>query len=190
MVTFRKETETALRHAYELMLHDVAADIAFDHVDGTPDRVVRAYKELFSGVGCDPASVLRTSFQESDYNQMIIVKDIDFNSMCMHHLLPFHGVVHFGYLPKGRVVGLSKIPRLVEVLSHRPQIQEKLTQQLVDIFQEVIQPLGCGAVVEAWHACAGMRGVRKPRARMRTTALTGLFLSNSDARGEFLLGIR
>lgn len=166
-----------------------AGVVPAEHVADTPGRVVRAFQELFSGVSQDPASVLQVTFSEAIYDQMIVVADIDFVSVCEHHLLPFFGMVHFGYLPNKRVVGLSKIPRLVEILSRRPQIQEALTQQIADAFQENVQPHGCGVLIEAWHSCVAIRGVRKPQTRMITTALKGVF-RQGDVKAEFLAAAR
>jgi GTP cyclohydrolase I len=160
-----------------------------EHLKNTPQRYVRGFLELVSGLKQDPASVLKTAFTENHYNQMIAVEQIDFVSICAHHLLPFYGIVNFAYLPNKKVVGLSKIPRMIEILSRRPQIQEQLTQQIVDTFQKVVQPLGCGCMIEAWHACVGIRGVRKPNTRMRTTALAGFFLTKPSVKEEFLMGV-
>ena len=180
-------TRGMLEHAIEAMLREVNGGELCQHTKDTPIRVARAYEELMSGVGQDPAAVLSASFEESHYNQMITVGDIDFVSLCSHHLLPFHGVAHFAYIPDGKVVGLSKIPRMIEILARRPQIQERLTQEIVDVFNETVSPVGCGVMVEAWHACMGIRGVRKPKAMMRTTALTGFFLERAAVKEEFLL---
>lgn len=158
-----------------------------EHSAGTPDRVVRSFVELFSGVGVDPASVLKVGFNEASYNEMISVERISFVSVCHHHLLPFYGTVDFAYLPNKHIVGLSKIPRMIEILARRPQIQERLTQQIVDVFQENVKPLGCAAMIRAWHACAAIRGVRQPNIQMRTTALTGYFLEKPAVKAEFLM---
>jgi GTP cyclohydrolase I len=170
------------------MLSEVAPE-DIEHTKQTPRRVTAAYAELLSGVDKDPAEVLRTSFEESSYNQMITVESIDFMSVCVHHLLPFYGTCTFAYLPDKRIVGLSKIPRMVDILAHRPQVQERLTQQIVDVFQEVVQPLGCGALIKAWHGCVALRGVKKANARMRTTALRGYFLNKPEVKAEFLAGV-
>ena len=177
----------ALAAGIEAMLLEVNGGSLDLHTEDTPRRVVKAYEELLSGVGKDAAMALNTHFDEHHYNQMITVANIEFVSMCSHHLLPFHGVAHFAYIPDGKVVGLSKIPRMIDILAHRPQVQERLTQQIVDTFQSVVGPLGCGVMLEAWHACMGIRGVRKPEAMMRTTALTGLFLTKPEVKEEFLL---
>ncbi len=158
----------------------------YEHVEGTPRRVVKAYAELMSGIGQDAASVLTTRFS-TGINEMVGVENIDFVSLCMHHLLPFSGVVHFAYIPDKKLVGLSKIPRMIDILSRRPQVQEKLTQEIVDTFQEVVKPRGCGAMVEASHGCVALRGVGKPGTKMRTTALTGIFLEKPEVKNEFLM---
>ena len=186
--TFSHQCATMLGDAIAQMLSEVAGEDR-EHIKETPRRVVAAYAELLNGVHKDPAEVLRTSFEEARYDQMITVESIDFISVCVHHLLPFYGVVHFSYLPYQRIVGLSKIPRMVDILAHRPQVQERLTQQIVDTFQEVVAPLGCGAMVKAWHGCVACRGVRKANIRMRTTALRGYFLDKPEVKAEFLAGL-
>ncbi len=154
----------------------------------TPARVARMYQELFGGLLSDPRDELSATFEE-DHSEMVVVRDIPFYSMCEHHLLPFHGVAHFGYLPRGRIVGLSKIARLVEALSHRPQVQERLTGQIVDTFCEVLEPLGAGVMIEAEHLCMTMRGIKKPGSRMMTSALRGVF-RDAETRAEFLANVR
>ena len=185
--TFSEDCAIRLAGAIDQMLKEVAGDDT-EHIDRTPHRVVVAYAELLSGVREDPAHVLRVSFEESHYNQMIHVDSIDFVSVCVHHLLPFYGQVFFSYLPDKRIVGLSKIPRMVDILSHRPQVQERLTQQIVDTFHDTVQPLGCGAMVKAWHGCVACRGVRKANVRMRTTALRGYYIK-PEVKAEFLAGV-
>jgi GTP cyclohydrolase IA len=186
----RPETKAMLHHALEAMLGDLRLEHNAHHLNGTADRVIKAWEELFSGTHQDAAAVLSTDFAEEKYDQMICVLDIDFTSMCSHHLLPFSGMVHFAYLPNKKIVGLSKVPRMVEILSRRPQVQEKLTQEIVDTFQATIDPLGCAVVVDARHSCSGIRGARKPGMRMVTNALTGLFLQKPEVKGEFLQTIR
>ncbi len=160
-----------------------------DGLRDTPARVARMYAEVFSGLAADPRKELSATFDE-DHSEMVIVRDVPFYSMCEHHLLPFHGVAHFGYLPSGRIVGLSKIARLVETLSRRPQVQERLTSQVVDTFCEVLQPLGAGAVIEAEHLCMTMRGIKKPGSKMVTSALRGVFRDSPETRAEFLANVR
>jgi GTP cyclohydrolase I len=178
-----------IQDAVRAILEAVGEDPNREGLLETPDRVARMYAELFDGLHKDPASTLDAIFEE-DHREMVIVRDIPFYSMCEHHLLPFHGLAHFGYLPDGRIVGLSKIARLVDCLSRRPQVQERLSGVIVDTFCEVLRPLGCGVVIEAEHLCMTMRGVRKPGSRMVTTALRGVFRDSAETRGEFLANIR
>jgi len=173
------------------MLADAPQELE-PHVADTPNRVVRMYEdELLMGLGADPASVLSSSitkvtgFPNHQYDQMVIVKDVEFVSWCAHHLLPFIGHVHFAYLPGKKLVGLSKIGRLIDVLSKRPQLQELLTSQIVDVFQKVVQPKGCGACISALHTCMSVRGVKKAQATTITTALRGCF-KKPDVKAEFL----
>ena len=139
----------------------------------TPARVSRMYAELFSGLHQDPAVHLDKFFEEK-YDEMVLVRDIRFNSMCEHHLLPFSGVAHIGYVPNGRVIGLSKLARIVEVISHRPQVQERMTEQLADLLIEKLQVKGVAVVLEATHSCMTIRGVRKPGSLCVTSAMKGL----------------
>jgi len=162
-----------------------AAQMSRDHVRETPMRFVKAFCEYFKGLQEDPVAILKRGFQCREYDEMVVVQDIQFASMCAHHLVPFFGRVHFGYLPNKRIVGLSKIPRLVDVFAHRPQVQEQLTCQVVDTFQKVVKPRGCGVVIEALHLCMAIRGVRKETAVTRTTALRGVFRKVAT-KAEFL----
>ena len=171
------------------ILVGVGEDPARDGLDATPMRVARMYAELFEGLHADPAATLSATFRE-EHQEMVIVRDIPFYSMCEHHLLPFHGVAHFGYLPNGRIVGLSKIARLVDCLSRRPQVQERLAGQIVDVFCGVLAPLGAGVVMEAEHLCMTMRGIKKPGSRMVTSALRGVFRDAAQTRAEFLANVR
>lgn len=155
------------------------------HRKATPARVVRYFESAFSGVSITPESVLKTSFEEGTYNEMVHVEQVDFVSYCSHHLLPFQGTVDFAYIPNGKIVGLSKIPRMIDVLAARPQVQEQLTIQIVDTFMTVVEPRGCGCVVRASHGCTCYRGVKKTRAQMKTTALRGIFLEPA-VKSEFL----
>lgn len=183
--SFTPPTAQAIRTAIGMIMQEVTGDDLDHHVRDTPNRVLLAYEELMSGVGDDPAAVLKTTFAE-DCDELVVVSDIDFVSLCMHHLLPFVGKIHFGYLPDQQVVGLSKIPRMVEILARRPQIQERLGREIVRTFQEVVKPKGCGVIIDAWHGCVGVRGVRKPGAKMRTVALQGLFRDKVTLKDEFL----
>ena len=183
--------ETTLEAAIGQMLTTpgFAAVISEDHINETPERVVNAFKEYFSGVYDDPAAVLKKGFETGAYDEMVFVKNITFVSFCAHHLTPIIGKVHFAYLPRIKIVGLSKIPRMIEILARRPQVQEKLTREIVDVFNNVVEPSGCGAVVEALHLCMTIRGVKKDQAVTRTTALAGAFKRN-EVKSEFLDGVR
>ena len=151
----------------------------------TPQRVARMYAELFQGLRQDPAVHLQKFFTEK-YDSMVIVKDIEFHSMCEHHLLPFIGKVHIGYIPRGRVVGLSKLARVVDTVSRRPQLQERMTETIADLLMGELDALGVGVVVEASHACMTLRGVRKPGSYCVTSAMKGTFRSRPSTRAEFL----
>ena len=153
---------------------------------GTPGRVHRMYTELTAGYHVDPDRLMNGAIFEVDYSEMVVVKDIPFYSLCEHHLLPFFGSAAVAYIPRGRVVGLSKIPRIVETYARRLQVQERLTQQIADFLQIRLEPQGVGVVIEATHLCAVMRGVRKPGTVMTTSAVLGLFRSRDKTRGEFL----
>jgi GTP cyclohydrolase I len=153
----------------------------------TPDRVVRAYREFFSGYGQDPAEILAKTFSEVDgYDEMIVMNDIRFESHCEHHMVPIIGKAHIGYLPDRRVVGISKLARLVEVYARRLQIQEKMTVQIADTLQQVLQPKGVAVMVEAAHQCMTTRGVHKPGASLVTSRMLGAFREDPATRREFL----
>jgi GTP cyclohydrolase I len=154
-------------------------------LQNTPDRVARAYAEIFSGLWQDPADVLSTTFDE-DHDEMVLVKDIPMYSTCEHHLVPFHGVAHVGYIPgdDGRVTGLSKLARLVEVYARRPQVQERMTSQIADALADVLKPRGVLVVIEAEHLCMAMRGIRKPGSSTVTSAVRGIFRENPATRSE------
>jgi len=151
----------------------------------TPRRVADMYAEVFAGLRQDAAEVLQVGFDEG-YQELVLVKDIPFYSMCEHHFLPFHGVAHIGYIPNGRVVGLSKLARALETLARRPQLQERLTGQLADTIMRTLEPQGVAVVVRADHLCLSMRGVRKPGSLTVTSAMRGVFQRNAATRAEFL----
>jgi len=155
----------------------------------TPARIARMYDEVFAGLDEDPVAILSTSFEEA-FDEMVILREIPFYSMCEHHFMPFHGEAHVGYLPSGKIVGLSKIARAVETFARRPQVQERLTGQIADCIESVLGAKGVGVVIEAEHTCMTMRGVRKPGAKMVTSAMRGRFNSDVNTRQEFLGLIR
>jgi GTP cyclohydrolase I len=152
----------------------------------TPSRVAKAYSELMAGYRTDPCTLLNNAIFNIENDQMVIVKKIEFFSLCEHHLLPFFGHVHVAYIPNGQVIGLSKIPRIVEMFSRRLQVQERMTQQIADFVQESIKPQGVAVVVEAQHLCMKMRGVKKQDASMTTSAMLGAFRNQLETRMEFL----
>lgn len=144
------------------------------------------YEELFEGLNRDPLEVLKTTFEEEDHQEMVILKDIPFYSLCEHHFLPFHGVAHIGYIPIGPVVGISKLARAVEILARRPQLQERLTDEIADAIVEGLDARGVGVIVEAEHLCVTMRGIKKPGSVVVTSANRGLFRERMATRQEFL----
>ena len=157
----------------------------------TPDRVVRAYEEYYAGYRQDPVEILNKSFEETDgYDEMVVLKGVEINSHCEHHMAPIVGRVHIGYLPDKSVVGISKLARIVEVYARRMQIQEKMTAQIANTIQEVLQPLGVAVMIEASHQCMTTRGVHKPGAALATSRMLGAFRENAATRREFLAMIR
>jgi len=150
----------------------------------TPRRIADMYAEIFAGLRTDPFEFLAVTFDEA-YSEMVVLKDIPFYSMCEHHFAPFHGVAHVAYIPRGRVVGLSKLARVVEAYARRPQLQERLTAQIADTIMEGLAPQGVGVVIQAEHTCLTMRGIKKPGAKMVTSAVRGLFKTNPMTRAEF-----
>ncbi len=165
------------------IIEAVGEDPAREGLAGTPNRVARMYKELFAGLDEDPARYLEVHFTEQ-YDEMVILRDIPFYSVCEHHLMPFMGKAHVAYLPDGKVVGLSKLARVVDAFARRPQVQERLTGQIADLLMEKLQARGVGVIIEATHTCMTIRGVRKPGAIMVTSAMKGLFRTNLATRNE------
>ena len=151
----------------------------------TPRRIAESFAELFGGVTVSPEALLQVGFDEG-HDEMVILRDIPFFSMCEHHLLPFHGVAHVAYVPQGRVVGISKIARLVDGIARRPQLQERLTCQIADALMNVLEPDGAAVAIEAEHLCMTMRGIKKSGSRMVTSAMRGTFQTQTDTRSEFL----
>jgi len=156
----------------------------------TPERVQRAYEYLLKGYKEDPESLLKEALFTVTYDEMVIVKDVEMFSLCEHHMLPFFGKVHVAYIPKGKVIGLSKIPRLIEIFSRRLQIQERLTTQIAETIQKAIEPQGVGVVIEARHLCMMMRGVEKQHSAAVTSSMLGCFRDEQETRTEFLSLIR
>ena len=178
-----------VRKAVRQILRNIGEDPDRQGLRRTPERVAAMYAELTQGYQIDPAALVNDDIFNISYDEMVLVRDIDFYSLCEHHLLPFFGRVHVSYIPRGRVIGLSKIPRIVEMFARRLQVQERMTVQIADFLQEILDPQGVGVVVEALHMCMAMRGVEQTNARMVTTALKGRFKSDPRTRSEFLAHI-
>jgi len=174
-----------IERAIREILAAVGEDPNREGLRETPARVARMYAELFAGLHDEPRLHLRKFFTEK-YDEMVLVRDISFNSMCEHHLLPFTGVAHIGYVPNGKVVGLSKLARVVESVSHRPQVQERMTEQIANLLIEELDVKGVAVVIEATHSCMTIRGVRKPGSICVTSAMKGIFRSNLSSRSEVM----
>ncbi len=171
------------------ILEAIGEDPQREGLRDTPRRVADMYAEVFAGLGQNPGKYLTVGFEEH-HKEMVILRDIPFTSMCEHHLLPFVGRAHVGYIPAGRIVGLSKLARVVEGFARRPQLQERLTSQIADTIVEQLKPVGVGVVIEAQHFCMIVRGVKKPGSMMVTSATRGIFRTNPPTRAEFLDFIR
>jgi GTP cyclohydrolase I len=181
--------QQSIKDAVKQMLTAFGEDPKREGLLRTPARVARMYSELLEGYRLDPYDLLNDALFEVNYDAMVVVRDIEFYSLCEHHLLPFIGRAHVAYLPKGRVIGLSKIPRIVDMFARRLQVQERMTRQVAEFINEVLHPMGVAVVVEGLHLCATMRGVKKHDARMTTSAMLGIFRSNLATREEFLANI-
>lgn len=179
----RKEAITA---AVRQILVNVGEDPEREGLKDTPDRIARMYDELLAGYYVDPVALVNEALFEVEYDEMVVVRDIEFFSMCEHHMLPFFGRAHVAYAPTHKVIGLSKIPRIVEMYARRLQVQERMTRQIAELIQEVLHPYGVAVVIEASHMCSMMRGVKKEHARMVTSAMLGCFKDNEMTRNEFL----
>jgi len=179
----------SIRNAVVEIIKAAGEDPEREGLRNTPDRVSRMYTELLSGYSADPEKIINGALFHINYDEMVLVRDIEFYSLCEHHMLPFLGRAHVAYLPKGKVIGLSKIPRIVEMYARRLQVQERMTRQIADLLQETLEPHGVAVVVEAMHLCSMMRGVKKHDARMTTSAMHGTFRTNVATRQEFLENI-
>jgi GTP cyclohydrolase I len=182
-------SEFSSEELYREILSRLGEDPNRDGLLATPARVEKAMAFLTKGYDQDPTQILRGAMFDVDYDEMVIVKDIEMFSLCEHHVLPFFGRVHVAYIPKGKVIGLSKIPRLVEVFARRLQVQERLTRQIADAIQEAIEPQGVGVVIEARHLCMMMRGIEKQNSSTVTSAMVGCF-RQKETRAEFLSLVR
>ena len=179
------DVAAASRLVFDL-LKALGEDPDREGLKSTPIRVARMYTELFSGYTADPQKIVNGALFEVKYDEMVIVRDIEFYSLCEHHMLPFIGRTHVAYIPDGKVLGLSKIPRIVDIYARRLQVQERMTRQIADFLRDLLKPQGVAVVVEAMHLCSMMRGVKKHDARMTTSAMHGAFRANLATRQEFL----
>lgn len=178
--------KTAIEAAVKTTLKAIGEDPVRDGLRRTPERVARMYDELTAGYHIDPVKLINKALFDVDYNEMVLVKDIEYYSMCEHHMLPFFGKAHIAYIPNGKVIGLSKLPRIVEMFARRLQVQERMTQQIADFINEILKPEGVAVVVEGAHMCGMMRGIKKTEASMVTSAFSGTLKDDPQLRAEFL----
>ena len=178
-----------IMEAMQMILEAIGEDPQREGLRDTPRRVADMYEEIFAGLNEEPSEHLSVGFEEQ-HKEMIVLRDIPFHSVCEHHILPFVGKAHVGYIPAGRIVGLSKLARVVEGFARRPQLQERLTSQIANAIDDSLKPRGVGVVIEAQHFCMIMRGIKKPGSTMVTSAMRGLFRSNPPTRAEFLGFVR
>jgi GTP cyclohydrolase I len=183
-------TETSFADLVREMIERVGEDPSREGLQRTPERVERAFQFLTRGYNEDPEQLLNSALFTVNYDEMVIVKDIEMFSLCEHHMLPFFGKVHIAYIPNGKVIGLSKLPRLVDIYARRLQVQERMTTQIAETLMKVIQPQGVGVVVEARHLCMMMRGVEKQHSATVTSAMLGCFRDEKETREEFLALVR
>lgn len=183
------QADTALHTAVRDILLEIGEDPYRQGLIDTPDRVARMYQEITSGYTTDPVKLVNGAIFDVAYDEPVIVKDIEFYSLCEHHMLPFFGKAHVAYVPNGKVIGLSKIPRIVEMFARRLQIQERMTTEVAQFLDETLHPKGVAVVVEGAHMCSMMRGVKKPEASMTTSAMLGAFKEDHNLRAEFLASI-
>jgi GTP cyclohydrolase I len=184
------ESKDQIPALVEALLAELGEDPDRQGLRATPGRVSRALRELTDGYGVEPGDVIAGAVFDQDYDEMVVVKDMPFYSLCEHHMLPFFGTCHVGYLPRGKVVGLSKIPRLVGTFAHRLQLQERMTNEIADALNTTLSPKGVGVVVQARHLCMEMRGVEKPGGQMITSCMLGTFRRDARTRAEFLELVR
>ncbi len=168
------------------ILTAVGEDPSREGLQNTPHRVAKMYGELLSGYRTDPIKLINNAIFDVEYDDMVIVKDIEFSSLCEHHMLPFIGHAHVAYIPRGKVIGLSKIPRIVDMFSRRLQVQERMTRQIANFINEVLDPMGVAVVVDGKHMCSMMRGVEKHDSSMTTSTMLGIFRDNQSTRNEFM----
>ena len=182
----RDTTNSVIEESVQNILTNIGEDPTREGLLHTPNRVARMYDELTSGYRVDPEKLINGALFTVDYDDMVTVKNIEFHSLCEHHMLPFYGVAHVAYVPNGKVVGLSKIPRIVDMFARRLQVQERMTVQIAEFIDEVLKPQGVAVVIEGSHMCMVMRGVKKADATMTTSAMRGIFKTDTNMRSEFM----
>ena len=182
----QERADEPIEESIRILLRSIGEVPPRDGLQRTPRRVARMYRELLQGYRVDPAAMINGALFDVQYDEMVIVRDIEFYSLCEHHLLPFMGRIHVAYIPDGKVLGISKIPRVVDMYARRLQVQERMTRQIADFLRDLLKPQGVAVVVEALHMCMMMRGVKKHDARMTTSAMHGAFRANLATRQEFL----
>jgi GTP cyclohydrolase I len=185
-----QECTDTIECAVRDILAAIGEDVAREGLAYTPTRVARMYRELTAGYHVDPVRLVHDAVFDINYDEMVVVRNIDFYSLCEHHLLPILGQAHVAYIPDGKVIGLSKIPRIVEMFARRVQVQERMTRQIADFLEETLHPLGVAVVCEGMHMCTTMRGVKKANARMVTSAMLGTFRTSHPSRNEFFALIK
>lgn len=183
---YNSEKVARIANHYESILKDLGEDPSREGLLKTPERVAKALQFLTQGYNSDPSAILKSAIFKEDYSQMVVVKDIEVFSMCEHHMLPFFGKAHIAYIPNGHIVGLSKIPRVVDAYARRLQVQERLTNEIRDCIQNTLHPAGVAVVIECKHLCMAMRGVQKQNSVTTTSAFTGAFINKEKTRAEFL----
>jgi GTP cyclohydrolase I len=188
------ETSAKAKEAIETAVRTILANVGEDPdregLIGTPDRIARMYDEIFAGYTTDPVKLVNEALFDVDYDEPVIVKEIEYFSMCEHHMLPFFGRAHIAYIPSDKVIGLSKIPRIVEMFARRLQVQERMTRQIAEMIDEILQPQGVAVVVEGSHMCSMMRGVKKEHPRMMTSYMLGKYKEDRELRREFMDQLR
>jgi GTP cyclohydrolase I len=189
LLTDKDYDEESISQAVEQLLSAIGENPAREGLQRTPERVARMYSELLAGYRVDPVAMVNDALFDVKYDEMVLVRDIEFYSLCEHHMLPFIGRAHVAYLPRDSVVGLSKIPRIVDMYARRLQVQERMTRQIADFINNLLHPFGVAVIVEGLHLCATMRGVKKHNARMTTSTMLGAFRTSMATREEFLANI-
>lgn len=176
----------SIEKAVREILHEIGEDPERQGLKDTPNRISKMYRELTAGYGVSPHEMINGAIFDIKYDEMVVVRDIEFYSLCEHHLLPFFGACHVAYVPNGKIIGLSKIPRIVEAFSRRLQVQERMTIEIADLLNDVLKPDGVAVVAEGYHLCMAMRGIKKAEAKMITSAMLGVFKEDERTRMEFL----